>query len=701
MLRTTLLASAAAAMLALPALARDNHAILIGASTYTNLDERFWLRGPANDIDLVQRFLTTSASTPFAPENVTILADGIEGSTAPTLAAIRQAFADLTETVQPGDFVYLHFSGHGSQAPAADPDSELDGLDELFLPVDIGPWNDTVGTVENALVDDEIGQMIDALRARGATVWAVFDSCHSGTATRAAPTGDDDVRLRKLDPRALGIPDAALADAETSSRALPDPRARPESPVADAAPAGDTGGFVAFFAAQTNETTPEKRLPKGKKGRRSQGVFTFVLFETLAQNPGITYRQLGQEVLRRYAVKNMARSTPMFEGDLDTVVFSGEPVKPVTQWPVEIGGDVLTIPAGALHNLTEGAELALFASAADADEAVLGYFRVDWADAFSAEVVPIAAHGHEALTPDVIPNGAYLRKQAQGMDFTLTVALPEPDAANHGAALAEALAVIRTDGEMSSRISFVPPGEDADIRMAFLPDSPRPGAVWLLPSSGLFDPENPGQTPSISIADKSTEDLAIVLEDTLGHMSRALNLLKIGAGYGASDLDVDVELRTKNKRNKTLRTLDTVAVPKLIPGDEVHILARNNTDQPVDVNVLYVGSDYSISHFFSGRMQPGDSLKKGLLRITDTAFGRDRVIMVLTPAKPQSVVENLAFMEQAELETTRGNASSMAAAFMQAGFGTTTRGAIALDDEEDGPGGAVLQFEIDAVPGDG
>ena len=145
-----------------------------------------------------------------------------------------------------------------------------------------------------------------------------------------------------------------------------------------------------------------------------------------------------------------------------------------------------------------------------------------------------------------------------------------------------------------------------------------------------------------------------------------------------------------------------MSVPRLVPGDEVHVLAHNNTDQPVDINVLYVGSDFSIGHFFAGRMQPGDSLKKGLLRITDTAFGRDRVVMVLTPAQPQTAVENLSFLAQEELELTRGaGASSMSQALREAGFGTATRGAIALDDEEDsGPAGTVLQFEIDAVPGE-
>ncbi|NJS39269.1 MAG: caspase family protein [Rhodobacteraceae bacterium] len=194
-----LILAAGLALTSLPVWA-ENHALLIGANRYQNLEERWWLKGPANDVALVAGYLTTSAPVPFDAANVTILTDGDAGHTAPTLAAIRSAFADLTAQVQPGDFVYLHFSGHGTQAPALDPASELDGLDELFLPVDIGPWSDGVGAVENALVDDEIGTLIDGLRANGANVWAVFDSCHSGTATRSLD-GTADVRTRQLPPQ--------------------------------------------------------------------------------------------------------------------------------------------------------------------------------------------------------------------------------------------------------------------------------------------------------------------------------------------------------------------------------------------------------------------------------------------------------------------------------------------------------------------
>ncbi|MEM1162172.1 MAG: caspase family protein, partial [Pseudomonadota bacterium] len=455
------------ALVAVDARARDNHAILVGAATYTNLDERLWLVGPTNDVDLVREFLLSSDTVPFEERNIAVLADGIEGAMAPTLGAIRQAMADLTERVNPGDFVYLHFSGHGSQMPARDPNSELDGLDEIFLPVDIGPWNDTVGEVPNALVDDEIGEMIQGLRARGASVWAVFDACHSGTVTRAAPT-DDEVRLRRLPPSALSVPEDMMDGVQTravQTRAVQDPRARAEAPF-DAA--GDEGSFVAFFAAQTNETTPEKRLPRGKPGRRSQGVFTFTLLETLAANPGITYRQLGQEVLRRYSTENLARSTPMFEGDLDSPVFAIGGVDPVRQWPVRAEDGLLKIGAGSLHGMNAGSVLALMNAPTDETADAIGYASVTRSGAMTSDLAPVAHDGKAAVAMKDVPNGAYLRKIDEAISFGMQVALPE-NGSEIAVALQPAMPLLE-DLLTEARISLVPAGQPADLRLGGPPD---------------------------------------------------------------------------------------------------------------------------------------------------------------------------------------------------------------------------------------
>lgn len=682
-----LLVSTALCLAALPALARENHALLIGVDQYQNLAERWWLKGPGNDVQLVATYLTTEAPVPFAPENVTILADAVEGAPVPTLAAIRAAFADLTAKVELGDFVYLHFSGHGTQAPALDPATELDGLDELFLPADIGPWSNQVGAVENALVDDEIGALIDGLRAKGANVWAVFDSCHSGTVTRSLDGADEEVRTRQLPPEALGIDPEALEDVAT--RSLGDPR-QTEAPF-DAS-TGE-GSFVAFFAAQTNEVTPEKNLPKGKPGRKPQGVFTFTLMEVLAEYPQATYGQIGQEVLRRYSVKNLAKSTPLFEGDLDQVAFFGEGGARVSQWQAEVSDAGFTIPAGSLHGLSEGAVLAVMGSAADANDAALGFVQLTSVDTFSATGQPVEQDGR-ALPAD-LPKGVTLRKLDEALDFTLSVALPPP-----GSAPADALLAALDDLTASAgpRLNFVASDQDADLRLAVLPESPRPDAIWVLPGTGLA--EDLGATPSVSTADKDGETLAVTLADTLTTMARAQNLLKLGAAVGAGNLEVEVELLTRTPEDRTLKPLPFTPVPTLLPEDEVHVLARNNTDGPVDVNVLYIGADWSISHWFSGRLQPGDELKKGLFRISDSVLGQERMLVVVTPAKPQSPVEDLSYLAQDALDTTRSlGGSAFGDALAEAGFGLTTRGAMPLSDDSDeaGPTPAILQLDLRTV----
>ncbi len=659
----------------------ENRALLIGANEYPNLKQDFWLKGPSNDVKLVETYLTTAAPVPFAPENVTVLADGLPGRQAPTLAAICTAFADLAQQAQAGDFIYLHFSGHGSQAPALNPETELDGLDELFLPVDIGPWNDSIGTVENALVDDEIGQMIDAIRQKGANVWAVFDSCHSGTVTRAAPSGDEEVRTRQLPPEALGL---RSEDMQTATRALPqaDPRAKPEAPVDATGPA--SGSFTAFFAAQTNEVTPEKNLPKGKPNRVPQGVFTYTLFETLAEYPNATYGQLGQEVLRKYAVKNLARSTPLFEGDLDRVVFQGTAGERVAQWPATADGPNFTIPAGTLHGLAQGMELAIMPNAAAPLDESLGRVTLTSTDTFTAT----------GTAPADLPRGAYLRQVEQAVDYSLTVALPQPGTAPADA-LADALSVLQDI--TGPRLNFVAAGEPADLRLAVLPESPRPDALWVLPETGLAD--DLSQTPSVSTADKTPDLLAETLGDTLNTMARALNLLRLGDAVGQGSLDVEVEMLTRQGKGQPLVPLSRNDVPRLIPNDEVHVLARNNMDQPVDVNVLYVAANYEISHWFAGRLQPGDALKQGLFRISDDVLGAERMVVVMTPAQPQSPVEDLSFLAQDALELTRGVAGGLEAALRDAGFGAVTRGAIALDAEDDsGPAPGIIQIELRTVP---
>ena len=169
-------------------------ALLVGVSDYPKETVGdLQLAGPKNDVALM---IDTLGRIGVPAKNVTVLADGLEATTAtrpadamPTRAAILAALDDLAAKSGPGDFVLVHLSGHGSQQPIADPSrhavAKADGLEEIFLPIDIGTWEDSVGAVKNALVDHELGRAVTAIRAKGARVWVVIDACHSGTMTRA------------------------------------------------------------------------------------------------------------------------------------------------------------------------------------------------------------------------------------------------------------------------------------------------------------------------------------------------------------------------------------------------------------------------------------------------------------------------------------------------------------------------------------
>lgn len=91
----------------------------------------------------------------------------------PTRHNMMLAFDWLVEGVSKGDCLYLHYSGHGSQAFDASGD-EKDGRDETVVPVDY--------LVSKQITDDELySRLVKPLENTGARLFAVLDCCHSGS----------------------------------------------------------------------------------------------------------------------------------------------------------------------------------------------------------------------------------------------------------------------------------------------------------------------------------------------------------------------------------------------------------------------------------------------------------------------------------------------------------------------------------------
>lgn len=79
----------------------------------------------------------------------------------------------FARNVQPGDDLFLHYSGHGVRVADKDGDED-DGFDEALCPVDYKE----VGVI----TDDTINKHVIQPLPKGSRLTIIFDCCHSGTA---------------------------------------------------------------------------------------------------------------------------------------------------------------------------------------------------------------------------------------------------------------------------------------------------------------------------------------------------------------------------------------------------------------------------------------------------------------------------------------------------------------------------------------
>jgi hypothetical protein len=100
------------------------------------------------------------------------------------------------------------------------------------------------------------------------------------------------------------------------------------------------------------------------------------------------------------------------------------------------------------------------------------------------------------------------------------------------------------------------------------------------------------------------------------------------------------------------------------------------------------------------RLEKNSEINEGLLEITDSSFGMERMIAVLTEAPPQSEIEDLSFLAQAGVPpATRsvGGPAGFSDMLRDIGLAPATRAAMKLGDKG-GNKGAVMIFPMETVP---
>jgi len=93
------------------------------------------LKGCINDVNRMHRCLLDRFG--FHESDITVLVDTDPSGPQPTGANVRGTIKNLIRSSQPGDYLFIHYSGHGTRLPAETGEDDDTGYDECIVPCDM------------------------------------------------------------------------------------------------------------------------------------------------------------------------------------------------------------------------------------------------------------------------------------------------------------------------------------------------------------------------------------------------------------------------------------------------------------------------------------------------------------------------------------------------------------------------------------
>jgi hypothetical protein len=663
----------------------DRHALLIGCTAYPKLRPRYQLRGPANDVALTTKLLLEHYG--FVEDDIVALVHENDESMRPTHDNIYREFAALVDRVAAGDSVFILLGGHGSQQVNDDPndpnDDERDGLDEVFLPEDVTEWRPGQPVVK-AIRDDQIGEWLDALRDRGATVFFVADTCHSGTIDRAGEEEWDEnsfYRERYVDPSIINPPGEDLSGHQAEGELT-------DTSEQDAARSAARGALISLFAV--DDRTKEKEHPMPPDSRRdgpSYGRLSYALNWVLTRTRRpLSYRELAQQIRWRYQSWDWqdvgyvsGRSEELDREVLGDGMFQGRSTILLARDEYQ----QLSINVGLLHGATVGTIYVVYPPiGADGDDQPAGHVRVVEATPTTARVESCEYDSTPAVDAASLPapGRCELAFAAHG-DMRMTVAV-EPLTAEFAVDAEDVAAII---GELAdlpgSLLQLAADGEEPDAyvlvddRGVFLRKSYDPSIELDSDSQDAAAEFPAGAFGPFPIEDGVGTDLARALET----MAKAVNLRSLATSETemiiGDPLDPAVRLEVQVARwdaaTETYQDVDPLKPLDAYDGDKLRVRVYNRgRKESVDLTILYVESAFRIRSYFPTAMQdlsggfnnrlaperiPGDGVPAQVeFSINDSTIGLEDVIIIATVAE-RGAPQNFVFLEQPGLPTPRGD----------------------------------------------
>ena len=233
-------------------------ALLIGIN-YTGTQNELY--GCINDVNSIKERIVKQG---FSDNNIKILTDLT--SKKANRVNILEEFKNLLINSKAGDFLFLLYSGHGSYTRDRNGD-ERNGYDELIVSCDL-----------QGILDDELKSLIQTYLKPDVTLFAMFDSCCSGSVL--------DLKYQYLDSLNYDKYTENPNDLETV-------------------------GNVFMISGCTDEQTSADAFINNK----ATGAMTWSLLEGLKQNPNCSWREL-IKTMRDLLKKSQYTQIPQFSSGL-------------------------------------------------------------------------------------------------------------------------------------------------------------------------------------------------------------------------------------------------------------------------------------------------------------------------------------------------------------------------------------------------
>ena len=244
---------------------KNKRALLIGINYTGTSNELF---GCINDVNSIKERITTKGFT-----NINMLTDLTTKK--PTKVNILAEFKNLLINSQAGDLLFFLYSGHGSYTIDRNGD-EKDGRDELIISCDL-----------QGVLDDELKSLVQAHLKEGVTLFAMFDSCFSGSVL--------DLKYQFMDS-------LNYEQFTENSKQL------------------ETLGNVFMISGCTDQQTSSDAVFNNKPN----GAMTWSLLESLKQNPNVNWRELVKN-MRDLLKTSQFDQIPQFSSgsfvNIDTAIF--------------------------------------------------------------------------------------------------------------------------------------------------------------------------------------------------------------------------------------------------------------------------------------------------------------------------------------------------------------------------------------------